>query len=170
MKICTIPQIVKTVKEFDVESAINESMITELIAMGRIPHEKRGIRTVADFDSTITCLNRILGLGNQAKIPHIRTIRGAVKDLKQQSNNLGISESRIREAVQNGSIDTIRIGNRAYIALEFFEEPYVYRFAKMNIEHPERKSKAINSASEQIGALIANSQGVPVVKRVRKMS
>ena len=168
MKICTIPQIVKTVKEIDVESAINESMISELIVTGCIPHEKRGIRNVADFDSTIACLNRILGLGNQATPPHIRTIRGAVKGLKQQRNNLGISELRIREAVQNSFIDTIRIGNRAYIALEFFEEPYVRRFTKMNIENAERKSKAINSAADQIGSLIANSQGMPVVKRVRK--
>ena len=143
-------------------------MISELIATGCIPYEKRGNRTVTDFDSTIMCLNRILGLGNHAKTPHIRTIRGAVKDLKQQRNNLGISELRIREAIQNSFIDTIRIGNRAYIALEFFEEPYIRRFTKMNIEHAERKSKAINSAADQIGSLIANSQGMPVVKRVRK--
>ena len=168
MKICTIPQIVKTVKEIDIESAINESMISELIAMGGIPYEKRGNRSVTDFDSAMICLNRILGLGNRAKIPHIRTIRGAVKDLKQQRNNLGISESHIREAANNGSIDTIRIGNRAYIALEFFEEPYIRRFVKMKIEHPERNPKAINSAADQIGSLIANSQGMPVVKRVRK--
>ena len=168
MKINTIPQIVKTVKKIDIESAINESMISELIATGCITYEKRGNRTVTDFDSTIMCLNRILGLGNHAKIPHIRTIRGAVKDLKHQSNNLGISESHIREAANNGFIDTIRIGNRAYIALEIFEEPYVWRFTKMNIEHAERKSKAINSAADQIGSLIANSQGMPVVKRVRK--
>ena len=151
MKICTIPQIVKTVKEIDIESAINESMISELIATGCIPYEKRGNRSVTDFDSTIMCLNRILGLGNHAKIPHIRTIRGVVKDLRDQSSNLGISELRIREAVQNSFIDTILIGNRAYIALEFFEEPYVRRFTKMNIEHAERKSKAINSAADQIG-------------------
>ena len=168
MKINTIPQIVKTVKKIDIESAVNESMISELIATGCIPYEKRGNRTVTVFDSTIMCLNRILGLGNHAKTPHIRTIRGAVKDLKQQRNNLGISESLIREAVQNSFIDTIRIGNRAYIALEFFEEPYVRRFTKMNIEHAERQSKAISSAADQIGSLIANSQGMPAVKRVRK--
>ena len=168
MKINTIQQIVKTVKEIDIESAINESMISELLAPGCIPYEKRGNRTVTNFDSTIMCLNRILGLGNHAKIPHIRTIRGVVKDLKHKSSTLGISESHIREDANNGFIDTIRIGNRAYIALEFFEEPYVRRFTKMNIEHAERKSKAINSAADQIGSLIANSQGMPVVKRVRK--
>ena len=81
MKIKTLPQIVKAVKAYDADTAINESMLSDLIAYGCLPFEKRGNRTVADFDTAMMCLNQRLGLEATNAIPHLHTIRGAARDI-----------------------------------------------------------------------------------------
>ena len=168
MKIKTLPQIVKAVKAYDTDTAINESMLSYLIASGCIPFEKRGNRTVSDFDTAMMCLNQMLGLEATKKIPHIRTIRGATRDIKNNKADLGIGEEQIRAAVDDERIDFIRIGNRTYIAVELFNEPYIQHFTQIRFDCTERKRKADSSALAQIGLLISNSQGVPTVKRIRK--
>lgn len=168
MRIKTLPQIVKAAKELDPDTVLNESMLAELMASGNLPFEKHGNRTVSDMDTVIPCLNRMLGLNADTSLPRLRTIRGAAKELRQRRSELGIGEVHIRAAVNDGRMNCIRIGNRAYIAMEFFEEPYIQRFAKMELGGTERKRKADSSAVAQIGAMIARSQGEPRVRRVRK--
>ena len=75
---------------------------------------------VIDFDILTPCLNQILALEDNEKIPHIRTIRDANIEAKEKFLDLGIGEKQIREAVQNEKICAIRIGNRSYVAMEFF--------------------------------------------------
>ena len=169
MRIKTIPQIVKAAQELDPGTVLNESMLTELISSGNLPYEKHGNRTVSDMDMVIPCLNRMLGLNADTALPRLRTIRGAVRELRQCRSELGIGEDHIRAAVNDGRIDCIRIGNRAYIAMEFFDEPYIQRFTRIELGGTERKRKGDSSAVAQIGAIIAHSQGIPMVKRVRRM-
>ena len=114
MRIKTLPQIVKVAKELDPDTALNESMLVELMASGNLPYEKHGNRTVTDMDTVIPCLNRMLGLNADASLPRLRTIRGAVRELRQCRSELGIGEDHIREAVNDGRMNCIRIGNRAY--------------------------------------------------------
>ena len=168
MRIKSLPQIVKAAKEIDPDTALNESMLVELMASGNLPYEKHGNRTVTDMDTVIPCLNQMLGLNADASLPRLRTIRGAAKELRQYRSELGIGEEHIRAAVNDGRIDCIRIGNRAYIAMEFFEEPYIHRFTKIEWNGAARRRKADSSAVAQIGAMIARSQGEPRVRRVRR--
>ena len=109
-------------------------------------------------------------LGSEATnaIPRLRTIRGAAKDIKSNKSELGIGEEQMRAAVDDERIDFIRIGNRAYIALELFEKPYIQHFTQIRFDRTERRRKADSSALAQIGLLISNSQGIPTVKRIRK--
>ena len=168
MRIKTIPQIVKNAKELDPGTALNESMLAELMVSGNIPYEKHGNRTVSNMDAVIPCLNRMLGLNADTALPRLRTIRGAAKELRQYRSELGIGEDHIRAAVNDGRIDFIRIGNRAYIAMEFFDEPYIQRFTRIELGGTERKRKGDSSAVAQIGAIIARSQGETRVRRVGK--
>ena len=168
MRIKTLPQIVKAAKKLDPDAALNESMLAELMASGNLPYEKHGNRTVSNMDAVIPCLNRMLGLNADTSLPRLRTIRGAVRELRQCRSELGIGEDHIRAAVNDGRIDCIRIGNRAYIAMEFFDEPYIQRFTRIELGGTERKRKGDSSAVAQIGEIIAHSQGIPMVKRVRK--
>lgn len=168
MKIQTIPQIVRSIKAVDPATAVNESMLSTLISSGNLPHERHGNRIVSDLDVVVPCLNRLLGLDKATAIPHLRTIRGAAQEIKSHCSELGLGEDHIRAAVSNGRVDCIRIGNRAYLALEFFEEPYVQRFTQMKLTSDEHKPKPRDGTREQICQLIAQSQGMPMVQRIRR--
>lgn len=163
MRVKTVPQVIKAIKEVDPLSAVNENMIMSLVASGVLPYQKRGNRTVVDLDAVISCLNQLLNLNSNAQVPHIRTIRGAMCDIKQKFLDLGIGEKQIRDAVENGQIDTIHIGNRAYVALEFFEEPHVSRIFSSDFDYIAPKKP--NRAVEQIQEILA--QGVESKKMIR---
>ena len=124
---------------------------------------KRGNRTVADIDTVIPCLNQLLTLENTQKIPHIRTIRSAVSETKEKIPDLGIGEKQIREAVDNEKISAIRVGNRAYIAMEFFEEPFVTHIFSSDFDCVPLKKPS--RAVEQFNELLA--QNVKMKKMIR---
>jgi hypothetical protein len=163
LRIKTLPQIVNFIKAEDPHTAINESMLVSLINEKSIPVSKRGNRTVADIDTVIPCLNQLLTLENTQKIPHIRTIRGAVSETKEKIPDLGIGEKQIREAVDNEKISAIRVGNRAYIAMEFFEEPFVTHIFSSDFDRVPLKKP--NRAVEQFNELLA--QNVKMKKMIR---
>jgi hypothetical protein len=123
---------------------------------------------VSDLDIVIPYLNRMLGLEETTVIPHLRTIRGAAQELRSHCPKLGLSEDHVRAAVNDGRIDCIRIGNRVYIAMEFFENPYVQRFTQMKLTSDEHQFKPRDGTHEQICQLIVQSQGIPVVQRIRR--
>ena len=108
----------------------------------------------------------MLGLENEDQIPHLRTIRSASNEIKQKFPDLGIGEKQIRASIENEQLDVIRIGNRAYIAMEFFEEPYVSRFSP-ELNYSFTKKQKTNSAIEQFNLLLSNNSGIPEIKRKR---
>lgn len=67
MRIQTLPKIVKIIKEIDPNTAINESMLIDLIEQGKIPYGKKGNRTISDMDMIIPILNEQLGLDDTEK-------------------------------------------------------------------------------------------------------
>ena len=166
MKTKTINQAVKLIKQYDPNSACNESMLTELITTGNLPAAHHGNRTVIDFDILIPLLNQMLGLENEDQIPHLRTIRSASNEIKQKFPDLGIGEKQIRASIENEQLDVIRIGNHAYIAMEFFEKPYVNRFSP-ELNYSFTKKQKTNSAIEQFNLLLSNNSGIPRIKRKR---
>ena len=168
MRIQTLPKIVKKFKEIDPNTAINESMLIDLIEQGKIPYGKKGNRTVSDMDMIISILNGLLGLDDTETTPSIRTVRTAITELKQNFPDIGISEKQVRAAIENNQIDYIQIGNRTYIAMEFFNEPYVNRFSPISYA-PLLKQKKDNLAIEQFNQLMSQNTVIPKVKRVRNI-
>lgn len=168
MRIQTLPKIVKIIKEIDPNTAINESMLIDLIEQGKIPYDKKGNRTVSDMDMIIPILNEQLGLDDTEKTPSIRTVRAAMTELKQKFPDIGIGEKQVRTAIENNQIDYIQIGNRTYIAMEFFNEPYVHRFSSISYA-PCPKPKRIDPALEQFNQLMSKNTVIPKVKRVRNI-
>lgn len=165
MRIKTLPQIVNFIKVEDPHTAINESMLVSLINEKSIPVSKRGNRTVADIDTVIPCLNQLLTLENSQKIPHIRTIRSAVSDAKENFPDLGIGEKQVREAVDNEKISAIRVGNRAYIAMEFFEEPFVTHIFSSDFDYVPLKKTS--RAVEQFNELLTQNKKMKKMIRLR---
>jgi hypothetical protein len=165
-KIKTLPQIVKLIKSEDPGTAFNESMLIELINSSYIPSGKRGNRIVADVDEINACLNQLLGLEASKKLSHIRTIRNAAKEIKEKFPDLGIGEKQIRTAIADERVNTINIGNRSYIALEFFEEPDISRFFSYDFNHITKPKP--NRAIEEINEILSRNNKRVKISRVRK--
>ncbi len=83
--------------------------------------------TFADAEALAPVLNRMLGFEEAARLPQIPAIRGAGAKLKRSRPEIGIGKKMIRNAVKDGRITSIGIGNREYIAMQSFDEPYCRR-------------------------------------------
>ena len=169
MRIRTIPKTVKEIRLVDPSSAIGESFLTALAESKQLPHTYHGNRRVTDADAIVSTLNRLFGLDGSGTLPHVRSIREATKELKQKHPQMGVGEKHIRHAVKDGRIPSIRIGNREYIALQSFDEPYCRRIFEPTATAPVSRAEAVRrDAMEQMAQTIASSPYVPTVTRVRR--
>jgi hypothetical protein len=169
LRIKTIPSIVAEIKTLDPSSAVGASFLTALAEAKQLPHTYHGNRLVVDAEALAPTLNRLLGFEGNGGIPHIRTIRGAVAELKGSRPAMGIGEKLIRSAVKDGRIPCIRIGNREYIAMQSFDEPYCRRIFEPTATAPISRAEAVRcDAMEQMAKTIASSPFVPTVTRARK--
>ncbi len=170
MRIKTIPGIVTEIKMLDPSSAVGESFLTALAESKQLPHTYHGNRLVADAEAIAPTLNSLLGFEGNGNLPHIRTIREAAAELRQSHPMIGIGEKLIRSAVKDGRIPSIRIGNREYIAMQSFDEPYCRRIFEPTATAPISRTEAVRrDVMEQMAQTIASSPYVPTVTRVRRV-
>lgn len=170
MRIKTIPSIVTEIKTFDPSSAVGESFLMALAESKKLPHTYHGNRLVADAEAIAPTLNCLLGFEENGNLPHIRTIREAAAELKQSRPMIGIGEKLIRSAVKDGRIPSIRIGNREYIAMQSFGEPYCRRIFEPTATASVSRVEAIRrDVMEQMAQTIGSSPHVPTVMRVRRV-
>ena len=169
MRIKTVPAIVKQIKKIDPSSAISESFLFALIKENLIPFTYHGNRTVIDEDSIGSALNELFGFKENIALPHIRTIRNAVQELKSKNAEIGIGEKLIRKAVKDKRISCIRIGNREYISMQSFEEPYCSRIFSHTPSRSSRAEIVRNDVMEQISRAISTNALIPTVKRIHKV-
>lgn len=170
MRIKTIPSIVTEIRTLDPSSAVGESFLTALTESKQLPHTYHGNRLVVDAEAIAPTLNSLLGFEGNGNLPHIRTIREAVAELKQSRPAIGIGEKLIRSAVKDGRISSIRIGNREYIAMQSFDEPYCRRIFEQTATSPVSRAEAVRrDVLEQMAGAIASSPYVPTVIRARKV-
>ena len=125
MRLLTVNQIVERLRSGDEATAVNANMLRRLLAEHPIQCYQRGSRVVVEFEEVYQLLRQLVGLMPPVRSMRIRTIRDACAFLQEKKPDLGLSEDRIRVLVQRGIIPSIVVGNRHYIALEYFEEPYV---------------------------------------------
>lgn len=169
MRIKTIPSIVTEIRALDPSSAVGESFLAALAESKQLPHTYHGNRLVADAEAIAPTLNRLLGFDGNGNLPHIRTIREAAVELKQSRPMIGIGEKLIRNAVKDGRIPSIRIGNREYIAMQSFDEPYCRRIFEPTATTPVSRAEAVRrDVMEQMAQTIASSPYVPTVIRARR--
>lgn len=167
MKIKTLPQLAAEIRTIDPASAVGESFLTALAHAKEIPHTYHGNRLVADTDTIAPTLNRLLGFEGRNALPHIRTIREAAIEIKEKRPFLGIGEKRIRTAVKDGRIPSIRIGNRDYIAMQSFDEPYCGRILESTLTAVSRAEAVRRDAMEQMTTILVSRPFVPTVTRIR---
>ena len=168
MRIRTIPKTVKEIRLVDPSSAIGESFLTALAESKQLPHTYHGNRRVTDADAIAPTLNSLFGLDESCTLPHVRSIREAAAELKKRDVNIGVGEKLIRSAVKDGRIPSIRIGNREYIAMQSFDEPYCNRIFEL-LPITISRTKAIRKdVMEQLSHMMASNPCIPTVKRVRR--
>lgn len=167
MRLKTLAQIVHEIRTADPESAVGESFLTALVAENELWHTYRGNRLVADAESVAPALNRMLGFEGTAELPRIRTIRGAVAELKRSRLEIGIGEKMIRSAVKDGRISSIGIGNREYIAMQSFDEPYCRRIFEPATVISKKEVIRLG-VMEQMSDVLARNPAMPTVTRVRR--
>ncbi len=170
MRIKTIPGIVTEIKKLDPSSAVGESFLTALAESKQLPHTYHGNRLVADAEAIVPTLNSLLGFEGNGNLPHIRTIREATAELRRIHPMIGIGEKLIRSAVKDGRIPSIRIGNREYIAMQSFDEPYCRRIFEPTATASISRTEAVRrNVMEQMAQTIASSPYIPTVTRVRRV-
>ena len=102
-------------------------------------------------------------------LSYIRSIRAAAAELKKRDVNIGVGEKLIRSAVKDGRIPSIRIGNREYIAIQSFDEPYCRRLFEKIERAPMSRAEAVHrDTMEQVAQAIASNPFIPTVKRIRR--
>ena len=170
MRIKTIPSIVTEIRTLDPSSAVGESFLATLAESKQLPHTYHGNRLVTDAEAIAPTLNSLLGFEGNGNLPHIRTIREAVAELKRSRPSIGIEEKLIRSAVKDGRILSIRIGNREYIAMQSFDDPYFRRIFEPTATAPVSRAEAVRcDVMEQMAQTIASSPYVPTVIRARRV-
>ncbi len=167
MRLKTLTQIAHEIRTADPESVVGESFLAALIEGNELPYTYRGNRLVADTEAVAPTLNRMLGFEETAELPQIRTIRGAVAELKRSRPEIGISEKMIRSAVKDARIASIGIGNREYIAMQSFDEPYCRRIFEP-VAVLSKKETIRRGVMEQMSDVLARNPAMPIVTRVRR--
>jgi hypothetical protein len=169
LRIKTIPSIVTEIRSLDPSSAVGESFLTALAESKQLPHTYHGNRLVADAEAIAPTLNRLLGFERNGNLPHIRTIREAAAELKKSRPMMGIGEKLIRSAVKDGRIPSIRIGNREYIAMQSFDEPYCRRIFEPTPTTVSRAEIVRKDVMEQMAQTLSSNPFIPTVTRARKV-
>ena len=167
MRLKTLSQIVHEIRTADPESVVGDSFLTALVEENELWHTYRGNRLVVDAEAIAPALNRMLGFEETAELPRIRTIRSAVAELKRSHPEIGIGEKMIRSAAKDGRLASIGIGNREYIAMQSFDEPYCRRIFETS-EVISKKEIIRRGAIEQMAEVLARNPAMPTVTRVRR--
>ena len=123
---------------------------------------------VADAEAIAPTLNRLLGFDENGDIPYIRTIREAATELKQSRPMMGIGEKLIRSVVKDGRIPSIRIGNREYVAMQSFYEPYCRRIFEPTPTTVSRAEIVRKDVMEQMAQTLSSNPFIPTVTRARR--
>ncbi len=168
MRLKTLTQIAHEIRTADPESAVGESFLTALVEENELWHTYCGNRLVADAEAVVSTLNRMLGFDETAGLPQIRTIRSAVAELKLNHPEIGIGEKLIRSAVKDGRIASIGIGNREYIAMQSFDEPYCRRIFEPAAIVTSKKEIIRCGVMEQMADVLARNPAMPTVTRSRR--
>ncbi len=168
MRVLTLPQAIKEIRLKDPNSAITENMLESLIKENKIPYGGRGVRTIVELNAVIVAINDLLGFDEKTAIPFIRTVQNAALEIKTSSKYITIGIKHIRKCIKAGIIPTIAVGNRNYIAMQSFTDPYAKKLIYGNSTTRNNQESVEQDMLEQMSACISRSGGVPKVVRVRK--
>ena len=124
MSLMSIATLIGEIQKVDGNTAVNPDMIRSLVRDKKVNHLYHGNKVRINADQFPIDMNNLFGLAPNTEMPRIRSIHNAFVEVRTSNPALGISEQRIRRLIGMGKLPHIRVGNRAYVALESFGAPY----------------------------------------------
>ena len=124
MRLMSIAVLIRELQKVDGDSAVNPDMLRSLVKEKKVMYIHHGDSLRINADQFPIDMNNLFGLEPSMEMPRIRSIHNAFLEVREHTPELGISEQRIRRLVGLGKLPHIRVGNRAYVALESFDAPY----------------------------------------------
>lgn len=153
MKLRSICQAVKEIREYDPDTAMTESFLKRLVEDGEVSSEYCGERICFDMGTLEKDLIALFCLETES-IPKLRTIRDAVKEIRETDRMSTISEYKVRMWVKESRLHSYAVGSRQIVAMEDFD--FSRLFAKSG--YPSKKNRTPTvKVSEQYGELLSRT-------------
>lgn len=121
VKLRTICQAVNDIRKTDPDTAMTEGFLRLLIENGDVSYEICGSRVCLNIDILCKELSCLFEL-DSADMPKLRTIKGALKEIKATDAESVISEYKIRWLIKSGRLRSYAVGTRDIIVMESFDD------------------------------------------------
>ena len=121
VKLRSICQAVNDIKATDPGTAMTEGFLRLLIENGEVSYEICGSRVCLNIDMLFKELACLFELESEA-MPKLRTIKGALRDIRAFDEGSAITEYKIRWLIKNGRLRSYAVGTREIIVMESFDD------------------------------------------------
>ena len=121
VKLRSICQAVNDIRESDPRTAMTEGFLRLLIENGDVSYEICGSRVCLNIDILFKELAYLFELSSEA-MPKLRTVKGALKEIKALDANSVLTEYKIRWLIKSGRLRTYAVGSREIIVMESFDD------------------------------------------------
>ena len=121
VKLRSICQAVNDIKKSDPGTAMTEGFLRLLIENGDVSYEICGSRICLNIDVLIKELAYLFELESEA-LPKLRTVKGALKEIKAADAGSVITEYKIRWLIKSGRLRAYAVGSREIIVMESFDD------------------------------------------------
>ena len=121
VKLRSICQAVNDIRESDPRTAMTEGFLRLLIENGDVSYEICGSRVCLNIDILFKELAYLFELDSES-MPKLRTVKGALKEIKAADANSVLTEYKIRWLIKSGRLRTYAVGSREIIVMESFDD------------------------------------------------
>lgn len=121
VKLRSICQAVNDIRESDPGTAMTEGFLRLLIENGDVSYELCGSRVCINIDTLFKELACLFEL-ESASVPKLRTVKGALKEIKTADAGSVMTEYKIRWLIKSGRLRSYAVGSREIIVMESFDD------------------------------------------------
>ena len=121
VKLRSICQAVNDIRASDPGTAMTEGFLRLLIENGDVSYEICGSRVclnIAILFKELACLFEL----ESAAMPKLRTIKGALKEIKATDPGSVMTDYKIRWLIKSGRLRSYAVGTREIIVMESFDD------------------------------------------------
>ena len=121
VKLRSICQAVNDIRASDPGTAMTEGFLRLLIENGDVSHEICGSQVCLNITilfKELACLFEL----ESATMPKLRTIKGALKEIKAADPESVMTDYKIRWLIKSGRLRSYAVGSREIIVMESFDD------------------------------------------------